>query len=207
VQNERVKDIASLYELSLQQIEALEGFAEKSARQLQDAIQSSKEPEFRRFLYGLGIRHVGERMADILSERFGTLERLSEAELDALEEVAEVGPEIARSVHSFFQEEQNRAVLARLRDAGVKVRKASGGRGHQPLEGKTVVFTGRLASYTRSEAERLVEDLGGRATSSVSGETDYVVAGEGPGQKLGEAKEAGVEVLDEQRFDKLVGKG
>jgi DNA ligase (NAD+) len=116
----------------------------------------------------------------------------------------DVIPEIARSVVHFFQEEENQRVLGRLSDAGVEVRKMPSGQKKQPLNGKTFVFTGSLSDYTRSEAESIVEELGGRATSSVSSRTDYVVAGENPGSKLGDAEEEGIEVLDEEGFKKIV---
>jgi DNA ligase (NAD+) len=183
----------------------LEGFAEKSARQLHEAIQKSKKPRLDRFLYALGIRHVGQRTAQILAEQFRTLDALKEADAEDLERISDIGPEIARSVADFFAREKNRAVLDRLADSGVKVQARPAGEKAQPLQGKTFVFTGSLADYSRREAKRAVEDRGGRATSSVSGQTDYLVVGENPGGKLDEAEAQDVEILDENGFKERIG--
>ncbi len=205
VDRELVKDIADLYRLSVDDLLTLEGFAQKSATQLHEAIQEAKEPHLDRFLYALGIRHVGQRMAQILARRYETLEKVKAADREDLESIPEVGPEIALSVSRFFGEEDNQAVLKRLRESGVKVRPMPSGEGEGPLEGKTFVFTGRLKDYTRSEAEALVERLGGRATLSVSGNTDYLVRGEDPGQKLDDAEDEGVAVIGEEEFREMAG--
>ena len=205
VDRELVKDIADLYRLSVDDLLTLEGFAQKSATQLHEAIQEAKEPHLDRFLYALGIRHVGQRMAQILARRYETLEKVKAAGREDLESIPEVGPEIALSVSRFFGEEDNQAVLKRLRESGVKVQPMPSGEGEGPLEGKTFVFTGRLKDYTRSEAEALVERLGGRATSRVSGNTDYLVRGEDPGQKLDDAEDEGVAVIGEEEFRGMAG--
>lgn len=199
-----VRDLADLYELEVEDILDLEGYADKSARQLRDAIQRSKEPRFDRFLYGLGIRHVGRRLARTLAERFESLAQLREAEEGELRSIPDIGPEIARSVTSFFRDPGIAEVLDRLTTAGVEPRPVTQGRG-APLRGKTFVFTGALEGLTRQEAEDRVEGLGGRAASSVSGRTDYVVAGGAPGSKLDKAREQGIEVLDQAAFEELVG--
>jgi len=207
VKKDLVRDIADLYNLRVGDLLTLEGFARKSATQLHDAIQNAKAPPLDRFLYGLGIRHVGQRVADILARRYRTLEKLRAADDDDLETIPEVGPEIALHVSRFFREQENQDVLARLDAAGVEVRPMPARRDDRPLEGKTFVFTGRLAAYTRSEAEEAVERLGGRATSSVSGNTDYLVRGENPGQKLQEAEDEGVTIVDEETFREMIGEG
>ncbi len=207
VEKELVNDLADLYRLSKKDLVELERFAEKSADNLVKAIRNTRNPRLDRFLYALGIRHVGQRVAQIIASRFETLENLRSAEQDDLEAIDEIGPEIARSVVQFFQEEENQRVLDRLSDAGVEVKKMPSGQKKQPLSGKTFVFTGSLSDYTRSEAESLVEDLGGWATSSVSSRTDYVVAGENPGSKLDDANEEGTEVLDEEGFKEMIGHG
>ncbi|MFW6180561.1 MAG: NAD-dependent DNA ligase LigA, partial [Spirochaetota bacterium] len=171
-----VEDLADLYRLRPEQLEELEGFAQKAAGKLYRAIQGSKNPLLDRFLYALGIRHVGEHVARVLARRFGSLERLQEAGEEQLREIDEIGPEIARSVHRFFREERNRRLLQELEQQGVRPQEAAGTES-QLLEGKTIVFTGDLGNYTRDQARELVERLGGRATSSVSGNTDYLVAG------------------------------
>jgi DNA ligase (NAD+) len=182
----------------------LEGFAEKSAKKLHEAIEKSKSPRFDRFLYALGIPHIGGRMAQVLAREFGSLENLRKAKRSEVEKIPEVGPEIAESVVDFFSRQENKEVLIELEDAGVKTKSMPKKEGEMPLEGKTFVFTGSLEHYTREEAQKKVEELGGRATSSVSGETDFLVAGKDPGSKLDEAKKHKVEFLDEKDFEKLL---
>jgi len=206
VEKDFVHDIADLYELTVDDILKLEGFAKKSAKQLHDAIQKTKKIRFDRFLYALGIRHVGGHVARVLAREFRSMENLREASLGDLEEIAEIGPEIALSVKHFFDQEENRKVLERLKGSGVKAQEMPSRNKARRFEGKTFVFTGGLAKYTRAEAKKAVEELGGRATSSVSGETDYVVVGENPGSKLDEARKNKVKVLDETEFEKLIGK-
>jgi len=207
IDREMVEDIADLYDLKAEQLEELEGFAERSARQLHDAIQSARYPRLDRFLYALGIRHVGRHVAGVVAEALGDLASVRAASVDRLREIDEIGPEIADSIAGFFADEGNTDVLDRLLDAGVEpqpMEDVSGGR----LEGVTVVFTGALDSYTRSEAQKKVEELGGRATDSVSSGTDYLVVGDDPGSKLDEAREEeSVEILDEEGFENLLEEG
>lgn len=199
-----VRNIADLYRLSVDDLKKLDGFAEKSATQLHEAIQATKQPPLDRFLYALGIRHVGERVAKVLASRFKELEALRSADETALTEVHEIGPEIAGSVTQFFSQEVNQKVLQGLAEADVRPVRAADTSGEQPLSGKTFVFTGSLSNFTRKEAQRRVEALGGRATSSVSGETDFLVVGENPGSKLDQAREQDVAVLEEKDFLKLI---
>jgi len=199
-----VSDIADLYQLSMDDILKLEGFAQKSATQLHDAIQATKKPRLDRFLYALGIRHLGEHMARVLARNFRSLDALQQANRNQLQEIPEVGPEVATSVEEFFKEEENGKVLKRLFDAGMEVEEMPERKGKLPLEGKTFVFTGSLDKYTRSEAEKTVESLGGRASSSVSSNTDIVVAGKEPGGKFDEAKKHDVKIIDEAEFEKLI---
>ncbi len=205
VERNLVKDVADLYNLSKKDLLELDGFAEKSAGNLFEAIQNVRNARLDRFLYALGIRHVGQHVARVLAMEFRTLERLSRASYEELNNIHEIGPEIARSVSSFFEKEKNLDVLQRLKQAGVKVEERPGREEELPLKGKTFVFTGELENYTREEAKRLVEDLGGRATSSVSSQTDYLVVGQGPGSKLEDAKRLEVKILKEDDFIKLVG--
>lgn len=199
-----VKDMADLYGLEKEEIRKLDGFAEKSAGNLHRAIRGAKEARLDRFLFALGIRHVGGHVASVLARRFRTLEALGKAGEEDLAKVREIGPEIARSVARFFRDPGNRKVLDKLADAGVKVKDMPAGKGGRPLEGKTFVFTGSLETFTRSGAKRAVESLGGRSTGSVSGETDYVVAGEKPGGKLDDARKRGARVIGEKEFRKMV---
>ncbi|MFO7915332.1 MAG: NAD-dependent DNA ligase LigA [Candidatus Krumholzibacteriales bacterium] len=204
VENDMVSDLPDLYGLEKDDPKELEGFAEKSAEKLYNNIRDSRNPRLDRFLYGLGIRHVGEHIARVLAREFGSLENVRDARKKRLEEIGEIGPEIAESIHHFFREERNIKSLERFSEAGVEVREMKTGRKELPLAGKTFVFTGELESFTRSEAKKKVESLGGRATSSVSSKTDYLVAGSGPGSKLDDAEEEGVEILDEQDFLSMI---
>jgi len=200
-----VKDISDLYDLSRKDLLKLDGFADKSARQLHDAVQETKNPRLDRFLYALGVRHVGKRAARILAKEFGSLEKLRRAQKKDLEKTPEIGPEIAASVAEFFNQDRNRRVLKNLVRHGVKVQQARIDKEKsRALKDKTFVFTGRLADYTRKEAEDLVERRGGRATSSVSGETHYLVVGEDPGSKLEDARRQEIEIIDEKGFKKLL---
>jgi DNA ligase (NAD+) len=201
-----VKDLSDLYALTKEQVLGLDGFAEKSASLLMAAIERSKKTTLERFLVGLGIRQVGEHIAKVLARRFGTLEAIMAADRAALEAVHEIGPEIAGSLESYFREERNRRVIARLLELGLTVTGPGTGGGPRPLEGKIFVFTGGLARLTRDEAARLVEERGGRVASSVSKKTHYVVAGTDPGSKLKEAQRLGVTVLDEAAFAELIGR-
>jgi DNA ligase (NAD+) len=206
VQKGIVKDIADLYNLSVEDLLKLDGFAEKSATQLYETIQGTKSPHLDRFLYALGIRHVGERLARVLANRYRSLAALRNATRDELEKTEEIGPEIARSVAMFFSEKENKDILARLEDTGMKVQDMPKEKKALPLQGKTFVFTGKLKNYTRDEAQGLVERLGARTTPSVSGETDYVIVGEDPGSKLDQSKTHKTQVLDEEQFDSLLEK-
>jgi len=197
-----VATLADLYRLEPEDVEGLEGFAEQSARQLCAAIAESRRPRLDRFLYALGIRHVGSRLAGTLAERFGTLAKLLAADRDELGKIPDVVPKIAASLIEFFA--GNRQVIEELQAAGVEVRPMAGDGKGGPLAGRTFVFTGALEHYTRSEAQAAVEKLGGRATSGVSGGIDYLVAGEEPGQKLNEARDRGIRILDEGEFRKLL---
>jgi DNA ligase (NAD+) len=204
VERQLVEDMADLYDLSVEQLKTLEGFAQKSAQKLHKSIQRAKQAKFDVFLYALGIRHVGRHVARILAHRFGNLDRLKKADLNELKKTEEVGAEIAESVKGFFSQKQNLKVLQKLFDADVKVEDVSKTGKELPLADTTLVFTGELEHYTRQEAGRQAEELGARVTSSVSGNTDYVVVGENPGSKLKEAKKHGVKIIDEEKYEKLI---
>jgi DNA ligase (NAD+) len=204
VEKKLVKDLSDLYRLVREDLTALEGFAEKSADNLYQAIQDTRKPRLDRFLYALGIRHVGQRMAQIIADWFKTLERVRKAGRERLELVNEIGPQIARSVEQFFEEERNRRVLERLWESGLRVQRMPAAHKSKALSGMTFVFTGSLSGYTRHEAESVVEDRGGRATSSVSGQTDYVVVGEHPGSKLDDARSTDAAIIDEAEFERIL---
>jgi DNA ligase (NAD+) len=207
-----VKNLADLYALTKAQLLTLEGFADRSAGLLLGSIERSKQITLDRFLMGLGIRQVGQHIARVLARHFGQLDRLMAADQGRLEQVHEIGPEIARSLESFFQEERNREVIAQLLDRGLKMTSLPGPsqdqQGDAPLvQGKTFVFTGGLQGYSREEAARLVEEQGGTVTSSVSKKTSYVVAGADPGSKLDQARRLGIRVLSEAEFTDLLKPG
>jgi DNA ligase (NAD+) len=199
-----VKDVADLYSLSKDDIASLERMADKSARNIIDALNESKNASLEKVVYALGIRHVGEHLAKVLSDHLGSIERLTAATEEELTQIREVGPEVAKSIRKFFQQKGNLRVIERLAKAGLRFTKQVVSK-KRDLEGKTFVFTGGLMSCTRDEAERIVEERGGKASSSVSRKTDYVVAGESSGSKLDKAKELGVKVLSEEEFRKLLG--
>ncbi len=196
----RVKSFADLYDLGAEEVAELERFAEKSAENLVSAIQGSKTRGLARLLNALGIPMVGERVAQLLATRFGSLERLQHAGEAELAEIHGIGERIAASVAKFFADESNRGVLRRLGEAGVSLTEASFEEGPRPLDGKTFVLTGTLPTLTRDAATDLIIRFGGRVTSSVSKKTDYVVAGEDAGKKEADARRLGVTVLDEAAF-------
>jgi DNA ligase (NAD+) len=192
--------------LQKEQLLELEGFAEKSVTQLLDGLEISKQAALPRFLIGLGIRHVGIHIAMVLARHYGTLEKIQAASKEELQEIHEIGPEIAASVESFFQEEQNLQVIQRMQDLGVKVEEIEiETRGaQQPFSGKSFVLTGTLEDINRDEAKLKIESFGGRVMSSVSKKTDYVIAGTEPGSKLKKAEKLGITILEEDEFTSLL---
>jgi DNA ligase (NAD+) len=202
-----VKEIPDLYKLKERVIELvrLERMGPKLAENLLNAIEKSKKISLARFIYGLGIRHVGEHLAELLAQRFRSLDTLMNASEEELLQVEEVGPTVAQSILSFFQDGRNREMIRKLREAGVQIIEEMSPQKAGALAGKTFVFTGTLKTLTRGQAEALVKALGARVSSSVSRKTDYVVAGEEPGSKLQKARELGVTVLSEEEFRRLLG--
>ena len=200
-----VKDPADLYKIKLEQVAALDRMADKSAQNLISEIDGSKKQSLARLIFALGIRFVGERTGQLLAEHFGSLEKIMDASEEELAEVHEVGPRIAASIKEFFSESANRKLVARLREAGVNMREERRAPASTKLAGKTFVFTGTLLNRSREDAEALVASHGGKATSSVSKKTDYVVVGADPGSKYDKAKTLGVTILDEEQFEQLIG--
>ena len=194
-----VEEPADLYELSVFELVTLEGWGQRSAANLLEELEDAREPPLPDFLVALGIPEVGPTTARALARAFGTFEAVREAEADELQTVPDVGPKVATAIRNFFENEQNRTAVDRLLDH-VDPQPVETDRG-EALSGETFVFTGALDAFTRSEAEELVERAGGRATSSVSGNTDYLVVGDDPGQrKRADADEHGVETLSEREF-------
>jgi len=198
-----VADPADLYGLTAGQLRDLERMGEKSAGNVLASIEGSKRTTLARLLYALGIRHVGAHVAEVLAAHFGDVRALQRASFEAVRDAPGIGPTIAESVTAFFANPANAALIDKLLAAGVKpAAPQTAGRG--PLAGKRVVFTGSLESLTRGNAEALVKARGGVISGSVSGKTDFVVAGEDPGNKLARARELGVQVLDEKQFIKMI---
>jgi DNA ligase (NAD+) len=200
-----ITDYADLYYLKMEDILPLERMAEKSARNLIDALDKSKSQSLDRLIFGLGIRHVGQRAAQLLAEHFGSIDALAAATEDELTQVSEIGPTVAKSVTSFFSQEETKRVIEKLRAAGLNMKmEASAATGPRTLEGKTFVLTGAL-TRPRDDIKRLIEVAGGRVSSSVSKKTDYVVAGQDAGSKYDKAVSLGVPVIDEKTLDELLG--
>jgi DNA ligase (NAD+) len=201
-----VKDYADIYYLKFEDLVGLERMAEKSANNLLNGIRTSKDRDLSRLLAALGIHHVGTHAAEVLASHFGSLDRLMQARQEELEEVYEVGPVMARSVVRFFSDPRTREIIKRLKAAGVNTRSLAEKRPEKDLKlsGKTFVVTGTLEKYSRQEIETLIKNLGGRVSSSVSRQTDFVVAGENPGSKLDKARELGVKTISEREFEKLI---
>ena len=198
-----IKDAADVYDLEAEQLVPLEGFGEKSAQNLIRAIQKSKDQPFPRVLYALGIRHVGAVTAGLIAGRFSGEDLMRGVEVEQLTEIDGVGGVVARAVIEYFGLEDNRGLIARLMQRGLDFERDSSGPTEGPLVGKRVVITGTLERPRSYFVERL-EAAGGTFTSSVSKNTDYVLAGEEDGSKLEKARELGVPVLDEAGFEELL---
>ncbi len=198
-----VRDVSDLYKLTEGDLVPLERFAEKSAQNIVNAVQGSRQPPFWRLINALGIRYVGEATAQVLAQHFKNLEDLMKASKEDLLQVEGVGEQVAASMREYFDNPRNREIIRKLREAGVQERPPEE-RAAGPLAGKTFVFTGGLPNLSREEAKALVTARGGKVSSSVSAKTDYVVAGADPGSKYAKAVELGVTILDEAAFEELI---
>ncbi|HWP84405.1 MAG TPA: NAD-dependent DNA ligase LigA [Terriglobia bacterium] len=199
-----VRDLADIYRLTEDQLVALERMGKKSAQNLLAEIERSRRNSLERLIFALGIRYVGERTASLLADHFGSLDRLMEASVEELEEVFEVGPRIAQSIHDFFREPRNQKLIERLRKEGLCFEQERKGRRETKLAGKVFVLTGALERMTREQAKQRIEQAGGRVTGSVSKKTDYVVAGADPGSKLDKARQLGVTVIGEAELEQML---
>ena len=205
VEGNLIRTLADLYRLGLNAIASLERMADKSGRNLLAALEKSKQTTLARFLYGLGIRHVGEATAKDLARHFGKLDAIMDASVEQLLEVPDVGPVVAESIHTFFRQPHNREVVEQLRACGVTWAEGEPAvRAPKPLAGKTIVLTGTLPSLSRDAARQLLEAAGAKVAGSVSKKTDYVIAGAEAGSKLDKARELGVTVLDEDGLRALL---
>ncbi len=195
-----IKTVADLYDLTVDQVANLERMGKKSAQNLINALEKSKNTTLARFLYALGIREVGEVTAQILADHFRSLEKLMSATEEDLESIPGIGPIVAKHIVTFFRQPHNIEIIQRLKKAGVHWKEPEEATSPKPLDGKTFVFTGTLSSMTRDEAKKHIEALGARATNTVSKNTDYVVVGENPGSKFHKAQQLDITILDEQQF-------
>jgi DNA ligase (NAD+) len=199
-----VHDIADIYALDAEKLGSVPRMGDKSVAKLLEAIEGSKTRGLARVLTGLGIRFVGEQTAAILAGDFGSIDAIAAASEEDLRQSEGIGPEVAASVRLFFEQPANRGMIERLRGAGVVMAGAQRARGAGPLATKTFVLTGTLPTLTRDEAAALIVARGGKVSGSVSGKTDYVVAGDAAGSKLAKARELGISVLDEEGFRRLL---
>ena len=203
VENKLIRDVSDLYTLKKQDILKLERFADKSAQNIIESIENSKNRPHDRLLFALGIRMVGRHIAAIIASRYDSIDDLFGVKAEDLQRIDGIGPKVAQSIEYFFSQKDNRHLIERLKHAGVNI-SAPKNHGPQPLKGKTFVFTGGLNSMTRPEAEDRVRALGGHPSSSVSKDTDYVVAGTDPGSKYDKALKLGIKILSEAEFKKLI---
>ena len=199
-----VKDFADAYFLKKEELLKLELFADKKAENLLVAIEKSKRRSLSRLIYALGIRHVGEKAAFVLAQKFKTLDNLMQAKKEDLDSIYEVGGVISESVENFFKQEQTKRLIKQLRDVGLNFKEEIVQVKKSQLSGKTVVFTGELKDFSRFQAERLVRELGGNASSSISKNTDFVVAGENLGSKYDKAKKLGIKIIGEENFKEMI---
>jgi DNA ligase (NAD+) len=201
-----IRTLPELYTLGIAKLAALERMAEKSAANLVAGLEKSKQTTLARFLYALGIRHVGETTAKDLARHFGNIDRLMDATAEQLLQVNDVGPVVAQSLRAFFDQPHNREVVEQLRAAGIRWADSEGAAdsGPKPLAGQTFVLTGTLPTLSRDEAKDLIEAAGGKVSGSVSKKTHFVVAGAEAGSKLDKARELGVTVLDEDGLRALL---
>jgi len=198
-----ISDPADLFLLKEDDISHLERFAEKSAQNLINAIQSKKKITLSQFIYALGIRNIGEETAQGLTKHFGSIEKLKKSSLSELQEVGDIGPVVAKSIFDFFQEKRNLKFIEKLREVGIQI--ISGKKPeHQPFKGKTFVLTGGLETLTREEAKEKIRLLGGEVSKSVSKKTDYLIVGKEAGSKIERAKKLGIKIIGEKDFLKLI---
>lgn len=198
-----IANIADIYDLEFEDIASLKKNGKKFAQNLIDSINASKENDLYRLITALGIRHVGVKAAKILAKRYENMDNLSEATVESLSTVEEIGPIVANSIREFFEQEQTKDLLKRLKDAGVNMERQKSEDEDDRFAGKTFVLTGTLEKYSREEASNIIEKFGGKTSSSVSKKTSYLLAGEDAGSKLTKAQNLGVQIITEDEFDDM----
>lgn len=204
VESGLVKNTAELYSISITDLMRLERMGRILAAKLIRNIQESKQNFFARFLFALGIRHVGERAADLVASHFGSIDKIQQANIDDIMQITGIGPEIAESIFLFFKEPKNLEIISAFKQAGVNMGANNNIQLSGPFSGKTVVFTGTLLSLTRRDAEELVKQLGGNISSSITKNTNIVVAGDNSGSKFKKAISLGIEIWNEEEFNKTI---
>jgi DNA ligase (NAD+) len=200
-----VENPADLYGLTQEQLAQLPGFKEKSVANLMDSIEASKARPFSKVLFALGIRHVGESIAELLAGAFGSIEALEAAPEEEISAIQGIGPEIAHSVRSYFEVHANHDLVRRLQNAGLQFRAARSAEPSGPFAGKSFVITGTLPAMSRIEATEFIEKRGGKVISSVSSKTSYLLVGDDPGSKLRKAQDLGVPHITEKQLRSLAG--
>ncbi|MDD3190419.1 MAG: NAD-dependent DNA ligase LigA [Candidatus Pacebacteria bacterium] len=198
-----ISNLADIFELKKGDLEVLERFGEKSADNLLESIEKAKKINLARFVYALGIRHVGEETAITLGEKFSSLENIKKASLEELEAAEDIGPKVAESIFDYFRNEENLELVEKMLKAGVEI--SQDAKVSRKLDGLSFVLTGSLESYGREEAKEAIRNLGGQMSSSISKNTDYLIAGENPGSKFQKAQELGVKILSEKEFLEMIG--
>ncbi|MDD5617835.1 MAG: helix-hairpin-helix domain-containing protein, partial [Candidatus Omnitrophica bacterium] len=200
-----VKDFADIYFLKKDDFLKLSLFKDKKADNLLKAISNSKDRPLSRLLYGLGIRHIGEKAAYVLADKFGSLDKIMEAKTADFNSIYEIGEVMAESIVEFFKQPKVRHLIAKLEKAGLNTKQPKQNLRRVSLAGKTFVFTGELKDFPRAKAQEIVRQFGANAASNVSKNTDFVVIGENPGSKFQKAKKLGVNIINEGEFKKLIG--
>lgn len=203
LEKKMISNIADIYDLEFEDIASLKKNGKKFAQNLIDSINESKENDLYRLITALGIRHVGVKAAKILAKQYGDMDKLSEATVEDLSEVEDIGPIVANSIREFFDQEQTKDLLSRLKDAGVNMKRIKEDDEDDRFAGKTFVLTGTLEKYSREEASNIIEKFGGKTSSSVSKKTSYVLAGEDAGSKLTKAQSLGVQIITEEEFEEM----
>jgi len=201
-----VHDVADIYDLTTEKLETLDRFAEKSAAQLVDAIAASKQQPLSRLIFGLGIRHVGQTVAEVLARQFGSLDAIMNASEEEIADVRGIGDIIAQAVRHYLDDPSAKALVRKLEARGLTLTEPRRAAADGALRGLTVVITGTLPTLSRTQATAMVEEAGGRVTSGVSKATSFVLAGTDPGGKLDKARALGIEIIDEAELLARIGR-
>ena len=203
LEKKMIANIADIYDLKFEDIASLKKNGKKFAQNLIDSINASKENDLYRLITALGIRHVGVKAAKILAKRYSNMNNLEQASVESLSEVEEIGPIVANSIKEFFEQEQTKDLLIRLKNAGINMQRLKEDNEDDRFAGKTFVLTGTLEKYSREEATNIIEKFGGKTSGSVSKKTSYLLAGEDAGSKLTKAQNLGVQIITETEFDEM----